>query len=608
MINFTKILNLISVCVFSVCFSYCSASSSNPMTSVSPAMQNNLKDRRCVPICLCDRQSHECGISAPVTRQRSLSSPESPSSLYFQNDLTATSAYNAINQASHQSQDGSARHIKMPVLPTLVRNAKDSLAANQKHRKTCSSSSAAYADTIPADDYQQDSAAATCDVGNCYAKHTIGVNNTSAGILSPVITFNSNNDLSVCKQQAMRHTRVPSRSSSPSPSMMTMSVANYQMLHALATCNSTAPSQSSSPGVVKDLHDEDSDVDMHGYKEDTRRSAADSSSASSISDIIDITSLFRNRDVYTILCCDGGGMRGAMEIKLCEEIQRAVGARLGANIQLAFNGYAGTSTGALTVTSVALGKNHNLYEHYPEYGSRIFTRNWWSCWGLLGPKYYSYGRMACIQDFVNDMFGRELGADLIVPYYSALTRTTKVYTNYNSEDDLRLADVLMMSSAAPTYFNPHYCQSEHNIRYVGLDGGIFSNHPGLIAYHETRQRHPDANIIMLSLGTGECCNYGNPDRYRNRGLLSWASEFPSLAIESSSWNIHEQLINLSKNDINFEYIRLQPRLEAEDLVTDNTDPKYIQKLISACDTYIARHPPEYKRAIEVCEQYCAKEV
>lgn len=576
MMNFKKVFNPFSVCVFSMCFWDCSAFDHSPFNhsplGVVPVLNipNDAEhDHTCASIGCCNNSQTNGDISSPLTRSRSCSLPDVPANTADKNDLTALSAFHHMKDLD---KDSAAPHIKMPV---------SAFAAHQnsslRHRRAHSSSS-----NVPVDDNYKHPSLAPSGLTQF---HTINLTyddeTPNSGMDSPMLSnlpdqcgikiAESNNRH---RKQSVKYT--PSREASPS--MVTLSVESY---HKLVSKGCETPT----PFTLDAL--------------DPRHETSLYSSPRSIP-MTPTNVLMDNREVISILSCDGGGTRGIIPLYILDKIQHD------ANLRLTFDMYAGTSVGSMVAASVAMEKLEDLYENFFGYAKQIFVPNWFSFGGIWRPTYASSGREKCIQQFVGTMFGRELGSDFIAPYYSALTRTTKVYTNYASNDDLKLSDVLMMSSAAPTYFEPHSCYSEHGTHYVGLDGGIFSNHPGLIAYNEARRKYPDAHIIMLSLGTGKCCTYGNADQFYSRGLLYWGKTFPGLAIESSSWNIHEQLLNLSQSDLHFNYIRLQPTIAPDDLVTDNTDPGYLRNLISACDTYMIHNSHEYQHAVDICSRYCTK--
>jgi hypothetical protein len=93
--------------------------------------------------------------------------------------------------------------------------------------------------------------------------------------------------------------------------------------------------------------------------------------------------------------------------------------------------------------------------------------------------------------------------------------------------DYRTADVLMCTSAAPTYFPMHYgC----------VDGGLFANNPSLIALTKVCEAGVTTpqNIRLLNLGTGSRrLSEAAPKKDLDWGVIQWAPSLLSMLMESS---------------------------------------------------------------------------
>jgi transketolase C-terminal domain/subunit len=141
----------------------------------------------------------------------------------------------------------------------------------------------------------------------------------------------------------------------------------------------------------------------------------------------------------------------------------------------------------------------------------------------------------------------------------------------------------MMTSAAPTYFNPHMCYSlgVSPQKYVGSDGGLFANHPGQEALRLVKERYPSAKILMISLGTGMGDGSTDADRYHNFGLMSWAKILPEMVISAVADKDHVSLVHLAQKDPNFEYVRIQTFLNPDDMKMDLIEPRKLERLVSA---------------------------
>ena len=59
--------------------------------------------------------------------------------------------------------------------------------------------------------------------------------------------------------------------------------------------------------------------------------------------------------------------------------------------------------------------------------------------------------------------------------------------------------------------------------YSLVDGGVFANNPGMCAYVDVIDSDPDADVVMVSLGTGELTREYPWEQVKGWGLLGWAA-------------------------------------------------------------------------------------
>jgi patatin-like phospholipase/acyl hydrolase len=103
---------------------------------------------------------------------------------------------------------------------------------------------------------------------------------------------------------------------------------------------------------------------------------------------------------------------------------------------------------------------------------------------------------------------------------------------FDSSKNFTFKDVLLATTAAPTYFPSHVI---NGVSYV--DGGVALNNPTMKAYSMAiGEGIPIEKIHVISMGTG---NYIpdplNVNRYH--GLLFWAKNFPNVAMSPQEGNI-----------------------------------------------------------------------
>ena len=84
-------------------------------------------------------------------------------------------------------------------------------------------------------------------------------------------------------------------------------------------------------------------------------------------------------------------------------------------------------------------------------------------------------------------------------------------------EDFPLSVVARATSAAPTYFEPYQLGDQ-----ALVDGGVFAANPAMCAFAEVLRFRPAAEIVLLSLGTGQRTRKRSFEDVEDWGLLEWA--------------------------------------------------------------------------------------
>lgn len=292
-----------------------------------------------------------------------------------------------------------------------------------------------------------------------------------------------------------------------------------------------------------------------------------------------------------ILTIDGGGSRGIIPLFFLNELKNRLRTETGQLVEkLPIDMYSGTSVGALIATAAAAGKINDLYTRYTPLVNKIFSYSWWK-WPFTklfrGYSYTSDGRSEVIRSFLTPETENDIKSDLIIPFCSAKTHDVFTYTNYDETSKFSLFDVLMATSAAPTYFPPHIFTGLDGTKYEGTDGGCFANHPGLVGLLHAIKKYPHSRIVMISMGTGHCRAAGNTTR--NLNLLNWATKVPGLFMSLHSIETNKILTELATClGHNFlTYIRLNPVLDRIDCTTDGASTEHIEHLKTVARQFIS---------------------
>jgi Patatin-like phospholipase len=251
-----------------------------------------------------------------------------------------------------------------------------------------------------------------------------------------------------------------------------------------------------------------------------------------------------------LLAIDGGGIRGVISLEILLKIESILRGKTG-NLGLVLSDYfdyvAGTSTGAIIATCVAMGMSvAEIRKFYVESGPAMFTRA-----GILRRFQYKFE-----QDSLAEKLRQVLGADtqlgsetvetlLLLMMRNATTDSPWPISNnpgakYNSADrpdcNLRMPlwQLVRASTAAPTYFPPELVPvGEHNFLFV--DGGVtMYNNPAFQLFLMATVEPYNLNwptgvdkLLLVSTGTGTSPKANANLQPDDMNLLYNASSIPS---------------------------------------------------------------------------------
>src|SRR3989442_2059546 len=182
-----------------------------------------------------------------------------------------------------------------------------------------------------------------------------------------------------------------------------------------------------------------------------------------------------------VLAIDGGGIRGYFSAHVLLRIQQEFDVRF----DKAFDLICGTSTGSIIAAALAteypLEEVKKLYENL---GKHIFRKVSGSFGGSLRARYDIEG----LRSELNKTFGTrtlsETATRLLIPATDIGNGQVHVFKSSYSDDfvrdkNVRIAEAVLASCAAPTYFAPVYVDP-----YLLADGGLWANNPAMVGYVE----------------------------------------------------------------------------------------------------------------------------
>ncbi|NKJ73544.1 patatin [Rhizobium leguminosarum bv. viciae] len=263
---------------------------------------------------------------------------------------------------------------------------------------------------------------------------------------------------------------------------------------------------------------------------------------------------------YRVLCIDGGGMRGIYTAALLEKLTRYYATlrnEEALDIGKGFDLIAGTSTGAILGCAAAIGRPmSSVVKLYEDHGSSIFPHRIKD--GVLSPLWRALTKgnsivragdaalqSALRKELQNVTMKQVLdrrGIALSVPAVSMERHRSWVFKKTPKsgvrDDNYRLADVCLASSAAPIYRSLAAIRDpdtdSDNFR-IFADGGLWANNPVLVAMIDALScAAPEQPIEIFSFG-----NISRPagsqikPKKVHRSMLSWklGTEIGPLAID-----------------------------------------------------------------------------
>lgn len=226
-----------------------------------------------------------------------------------------------------------------------------------------------------------------------------------------------------------------------------------------------------------------------------------------------------------ILTLDGGGIRGMMTVEVLAGIERILRRQLNNDrLVLAdwFDFFAGTSTGAIIATCLALGMSADeIRRFYLDSGEEMFDKAF-----LLRRFRYKYEDEK-LAGKLQEVIGADttLGSDRLRTLLMMVMRNASTdspwplsnnpFAEYNQRDrrdcnlNLPLWQLVRASTAAPVYFPPEVINTGSQ-EFVFVDGGITTyNNPSFQAFLMATTEPYNLNwpagedqLLLVSIGTG----------------------------------------------------------------------------------------------------------
>lgn len=309
-----------------------------------------------------------------------------------------------------------------------------------------------------------------------------------------------------------------------------------------------------------------------------------------------------------ILSLNGGGVRGLFTISVLAQIERNIENRSSAkSVKIGdyFDLITGTSIGGILALGLASGKSaRELEPVFFENALKIFPQKKDGFKKLIKQIFNPLYDSKPLYETVISMIGtdstfNDLQRRVLIPAINLSTGKPQFFKTPHNPDFtrdgvLKLSDAAMATSAAPTYFAPHYCE---DLTAYFADGGLVANNPSFIGLHEVfrdmKSDFPNAtvkDVRILNVGTlaNDYCISPHllmKNKKGGYGTLWGGGQKLVLTTMTANQHLHQNMLKreLATHNAESNYVYLDdsiPNEAASDITLDNASLSSLQNLKS----------------------------
>jgi patatin-like phospholipase/acyl hydrolase len=216
---------------------------------------------------------------------------------------------------------------------------------------------------------------------------------------------------------------------------------------------------------------------------------------------------------------------------------------------------------------------------------------------LIRQRYDAYTLESCLQKAMGEhtMLG-DLLKPCLIPAYDIQSNQAILFKSHDVKagraTDYKAWQVSRATTAAPSYFEPMKLQDGNQSRSL-IDGAMFARNPALCAFLEAQEavakpHHTKRNIVMLSLGTGDCLEDLCHQSMREKGAIGWLKPMIEIMLHSGADIVDTQLKQLFQS-LDGAYHRINPGLGQADDAMDNVSRDNLLALHEAGLKYVEDH-------------------
>ena len=282
---------------------------------------------------------------------------------------------------------------------------------------------------------------------------------------------------------------------------------------------------------------------------------------------------------FHILAIDGGGVRGIYPAHVLAKLEQT----RGKSVADCFDLIAGTSTGSIVAGAAAADvEMKKVVDLFEGEAASVFPKRSFSK-GMFSSKYSHEPLAEVIRSCVPHLRLGQVSTPLLITSSNISAGGVHVFKSgylkklgepYTRDGSVLLADAILASCAAPTYFDPNQVRDS-----LLADGGLWANNPSIIALVEavSKFRQPIEQIHVLSIGTGHSSSF-----YRQRKLWGLLTGWGRQKLVSYVLDLQSQAsTNMTKLLLGDRHVRLDPKIETWQL--DDVESMETMKAIADRD-------------------------
>jgi predicted acylesterase/phospholipase RssA len=309
-----------------------------------------------------------------------------------------------------------------------------------------------------------------------------------------------------------------------------------------------------------------------------------------------------------ILSLDGGGIRGLIAL----EVLRYLEEKSGKPIAELFDVIGGTSTGAIIGTQLVLAddqgkpryKASDIIKIYDDQVARVFRRPWYhqllTLDGLLGPRYANHHKVSLANELYADANFRDFLLPVMIPSYSVGKADLEMFNNWSPDyAEMFVAPLVSAATSGPTYFPAVELQLPSGSG-IYMDGAVYGADPAQEILLHALEQYPNAEIVMVSLGTGIPDFALDAQAGERGGILTWAQPLMRIVVDGRGDLASTWLERFSKTEAGdgFFYYRFDTHVPSGAADFDNTAPEVVAYLTQTGQSLTQKSKQQLDEAID----------